>query len=131
MLYYIFNILFCYACCGAMAILRQARIAHCSVHCSCLLGVGGMTETALTPPSSFSSFFIKSSLLSPVCCHAFTITHNHLPLYSTLKIQLSNFLPNVRYSFSFPSSKLQHSEMRRLAVKSKAAAIFFTFLLPI
>lgn len=96
-----------------MAILRQARIAHCRVHCSCLSGVGGMTETALTPPSSSSSIFIRSSLLPPVCCHAFTVTHNHIRLYSTLKIQLSSFLPHVRYSFSFPSSKLQHSDALR------------------
>lgn len=41
---------FLFACCGSLAIMwqAQARIAHCSVHCSCFLGVGGKTETALT-----------------------------------------------------------------------------------
>lgn len=83
------KVLFSFACCGAIAILRQARISHCSVHCSFFRGGWGKDRNCIDTPSSSSSFLINSSLVSAVCCPALTNTHNYIPLYSTHKIPFS------------------------------------------
>lgn len=94
---------FLFACCGAMAIMWQARIAHCSVHCSCFLGVGGKTETALTPlpllPLSPHKEHLSICCLL-LCSYKHTITH--------LCICLSKSDPGVSviYPLSCPHSQL-------------------------
>lgn len=93
-------LLFSFACCGAMAIMWQARIVvHCSVHCSCFLGVGGKTETALTPPLLLP-FSSRKGASQYLLSNKRTITH--------LCVHLSNFNPDVSviYSLSFPHSQL-------------------------
>lgn len=90
------KIQFSFACCGAIAILWQARIAHCSVHCSYFWGVVGKTETALTPlplppPSSLGAVWYLLSAALLLQTH--TVTY--------FCIQLSKFNPNVSVRYPF------------------------------
>lgn len=70
-----------------MAIMWQARIAHCSVHCSCFLGVGGKTETALTPLPLLPLSPHRIASQYPLSATLLLQTRNYKPLYLPLKIQ--------------------------------------------
>lgn len=126
-LIYIFKILlFSFACCGAMAIMWQARIAHCSVHCSCFFGVGGKTETALTPlflPPFSSRKGASQCLLSAALLLQ---THNYTPLCSPLQI-LPWYLCRLFFVFStFPTLGVGTTDTHGLLLHPRLLPFCFT-----
>lgn len=94
---------FLFACCGAMAIMWQARIAHCSVHCSCFLGVGGKTETALTPLPLLPLSPRKEHL--SICC-LLLIPYKHTITHLCICLSKSDPGVSVIYPLSCPHSQL-------------------------